>query len=81
MNVHIRIQTRVYHLKAPKSKRRQEYLYYVTNQQMRSSKIYFLLSYITIHPHVSIASATIIRLWYKNTNNIKTTSISLHLLN
>jgi len=81
MNVHIRIQTGVYHLKAPKSKRPQEYLYYVTNQQMRISKIYFLLPHIAIHPHVSIASTTIIRVSYKNTNNIMTISISLLLLN
>ena len=36
---------------------------------MLINKTYFLLSHITIHPHVSIASATIIRVSYKNTNN------------
>jgi hypothetical protein len=45
-----------------------ECLYYVTKQQMHNSKIYFILSYITIHGHVSVASATVIRVSYKNTN-------------
>jgi len=38
---------------------------------MHINKIYFILSHITIHRHVLVASATIIVVSYKNTNNIK----------
>jgi len=45
---------------------------YVINQQMHIDKIYFILFYyITIHRQVSVASATIFRMPYKNTNNIQ----------
>ena len=46
------------------------YLCSVTNQQMDINKIYVcILSHITIHQRVSVASATNIREWHKNTNN------------
>jgi len=48
-----------------------KYLYYVTNQQMYISKIYFILPYINIYRHVSVASATIVEVPCKNTNNIQ----------
>ena len=47
-----------------------EYLYGVANQQMHTNKcipVKCVLSYIFIHRHVSVASATIIRVACKKT--------------
>jgi len=55
-----------------------EFFYiYVTNQQIHIDKI--CLSYISIYQHVSVTSATIIRLSYKNTNNIPTVAQNVQL--
>lgn len=43
----------------------------VTKQEMQIRKIYFILLYIYIHRHVAVDSATIIRVSYSITNNIK----------
>jgi len=43
---------------------------YVTNQQIHINKVYLL--YITVHRHVYVASATIISVSYKKTNNKQT---------
>ena len=40
---------------------------------MHINKIYFILLYITVHRYVSVASATIISLSYKKTNDTQTT--------
>jgi len=47
------------------------FLYYSTTQQKHINQIYFISPYINIYRHVSVASATIIRVSYKNTNNIQ----------
>jgi hypothetical protein len=39
---------------------------------MYTNTIYFTLSYITIHRHVTVASTSIIRVPYNKTNNIQT---------
>ena len=41
--------------------------------------MYFSLSYITIDRHVSVASATIVRMAYKITINIKLSAKNVHL--
>ena len=50
---------------------------YITNKQMHVNKI--ISSYITCHQHVWVASATFIRLCYKNTNNIKRNALIVKL--
>ena len=40
-----------------------------TEQTNKCASIKYILSYIAIHQHVSVANATIIRVTYKNTNN------------
>jgi hypothetical protein len=45
-------------------------------QQTHTDKIYLILSCITIHRHVSVASATIVRVSYKNTNNIEQINVN-----
>jgi len=40
-------------------------------QTNKRTSIQFVLSHITIHRHVSVAPATIIRVTYKNTNNMQ----------
>ena len=46
-------------------------LYYVKTNKRTTIKKYFIVSYITIHRHVSVASATIIRVPCNNTKNVK----------
>jgi hypothetical protein len=46
-----------------------KHLCLVTNQQMYISKIYFILPYIIIYRHVSVAPAAIVEMPSKNTNN------------
>jgi hypothetical protein len=43
----------------------------VTYQQIHVNKIYFIVSYVTIQQNVSVASAAIIWVLYKNTNNMQ----------
>jgi len=45
------------------------YCTFATNQHTHTDKI--CSSYITIHRHISVASATVSRVPYKNTNTIK----------
>ena len=46
--------------------------YHTMEQTNKCMSIKHVLSYITIHQYVSVASATIIRVAYNNTNNIET---------
>ena len=46
-----------------------EYLHYVTKQQLDINTEYLILSYIFIHQHFSVSSASVFRATYKNTNN------------
>ena len=53
------------------------YYIYVTNEQIHIDKI--CLSYISTYQQVSVASATIIGVSYRNTNNIQTVAQNVQL--